>query len=293
MALAKIKSYQYTPTKNQASAQFAVEKVQLETSCRNYQSHRSEAYKIFFVEEGSGKYQIDFQDIEITGSGIFFLSPGQALQVLEEHLSRATQISFNREFYCIETHGKEIACNGVLFNNMHKGTYLNLDESTGVLFKGFIQKLVDELENPGRAHREMLETYLRLILIEALRLNEIEHSAMAVSSEQESRMVGDFIALVDKNFRSIHSVSAYAEQLFISPKSLAKRLKLEGYPRATEIIRDRIVLEAKRDLRYTQKSIKEIAIDLGFEDPGYFTRLFKKAETNSPQNYRLSFLNQQ
>ena len=51
-----------------------------------------------------------------------------------------------------------------------------------------------------------------------------------------------------------------------------------------------MVLEAKRDLRYTQKSVKEIAIDLGFEDPAYFTRYFKKSENESPQAYRMAYL---
>ena len=86
-----------------------------------------------------------------------------------------------------------------------------------------------------------------------------------------------------------YSIADYAEKLFVSPKSLAKRLKAHHYGTPTEILRDRIILEAKRDLRYTQKSVKEIAFDLGFEDPAYFTRYFKKSEKMSPQGYRVEF----
>ena len=102
----------------------------------------------------------------------------------------------------------------------------------------------------------------------------------------ENRLVGDYIALVDKHFREIHSVSDYAERLFVSPKSLAKRLNALGHKTPKEILRDRIVLEAQRDLRYSDKSVKEIAFDLGFDDPAYFTRYFKKATGQSPLNYR-------
>ncbi|MEM6966110.1 MAG: helix-turn-helix transcriptional regulator, partial [Bacteroidota bacterium] len=156
-------------------------------------------------------------------------------------------------------------------------------------FAMIFQNMIRELENPGKAHRELLETYLRMLLIEALRKLD-EAQPEPPPQDTANRLVGDFIALVDKNFRQIHAVSAYAEKLYVSPKSLSKRLHASGYKTPTEVIRNRIVLEAKRDLRYTQKSVKEIAFELGFDDPAYFTRFFKKAENQSPQAYRATFL---
>ena len=66
-------------------------------------------------------------------------------------------------------------------------------------------------------------------------------------------------------------------------------MNLDGYKKPTEIVRDRIILEAKRQLRYSEKAIKEIAYDLGFEDPTYFNRIFKKAESVSPKQYRVNY----
>ena len=85
------------------------------------------------------------------------------------------------------------------------------------------------------------------------------------------------------------ALSEYAELLFVSPKSLTKRLKALDHKTPTNIIRDRIILQAKRDLRFTDKSVKEIAFELGFEDPAYFTRLFKKSEAVSPLQYRTAY----
>ena len=136
----------------------------------------------------------------------------------------------------------------------------------------------------------MLEAYLRMMLIEALRIHDEQKAVVLPQQEDSSPLASDFIALVEKHFRTDHAVSAYADRLFVSPKSLTKRLKAHGYKTPTEIIRDRIVLEAKRELRYTQKTVKEIAFELGFDDPAYFTRYFKKASQLSPQGYRDTYL---
>ncbi|MEO1258879.1 MAG: AraC family transcriptional regulator [Bacteroidota bacterium] len=294
MSISTLQKYQFkNPLASSTPVVFEVESFRVTKDCTAHHSHRSEQYKIIFIEDGSGSYQIDFQEFKIESSGIFCLSPGQVLTVESESTKAAYQISFNREFYCVETHGKEIACNGVLFNNIHRATCLQLSAADSAYFKQLVENMIRELENPGKAHQDMLETYLRMFLIEALRKHDEQAAAIPVEGEESNRLVGDFIALVDKHFRKKKAVSEYADLLFVSPKSLAKRLNAQGYPTPTEVIRNRIVLEAKRDLRFTQKSVKEIAFDLGFDDPGYFTRLFKKAGNDSPAAYRLAYLGQE
>jgi AraC-like DNA-binding protein len=290
MSISSVQSFRYQPALSETSPVFfELHRIQLENSCVASHSHRSDHYKIYFLEEGKGRYQIDFQEFEIDGTGIFCLSPGQVLTVESEAMKSGYQIAFNREFYCVETHGKEIACNGVLFNNVHRATVLQLSETATDAYRLIVQNMIRELENPGKAHREMLETYLRMFLIEVLRMYDEQAGWESGDNDTESRLAESFIALVEKHFRTIHAVSDYAEKLFVSPKSLAKRLNAHGYKTPTEIIRDRVILEAKRDLRYTSKTVKEIAFDLGFEDPAYFTRYFKKAARESPLAYRESY----
>ena len=287
MSLATIQSYKLKSSLNEStSSHFEIERVRLESSCSTNKSHRSDHYKIFFVENGSGNYQIDFNEFTIDNAGIFCLSPGQVLTVKAELISSAYQIIFNQDFYCVEAHGKEIACNGVLFNNVHRATFIPLGEQDKAVFREYLEKMIEELSQPGSAHKAMLESYLKLFMIEALRRQRVDLSVASGNGNGENRLVGDYIALVDKHFREIHSVSDYAERLFVSPKSLAKRLNALGHKTPKEILRDRIVLEAQRDLRYSDKSVKEIAFDLGFDDPAYFTRYFKKATGQSPLNYK-------
>ena len=284
MAIKTVENYKYRDTAIEYSPHFEVTSIHMDTACVVNENKIAEYYRIYWIEEGYGEYRIDFKSFTIENAGLFFLSPGQVLQVDAEKVKSGYQISFDKEFYCVETHGKEIACNGVLFNNVHRATMISLQAADAPMFWQLIQNMMNELQNPGQAHREILETYLRMFLIEALR--KLDRNQQQVEDKEENKLVADFIALVEKHHAQKHGVAEYAQMLAIAPKSLTKRLQAEGYPTPTQVIRDRIVLQAKRDLRYTDKSVKEIAFDLGFDDPAYFTRYFKKAEGVSPNGYK-------
>jgi AraC-like DNA-binding protein len=287
MALKTVDSYEYRKLDSSSnSVHFSVKKISLETHCSALQNEVSPYYRIFWIEDGSGLYDIDFTTFSIDGSGIFCVSPNQIFLVRNEKVKTAYVLSFDKEFYCVETHGKEISCNGLLFNNVHRATGVSVEQKDTALFSVLIDNMINEISNPGNAHREMLETYLRMFMIQTLRLIDDEEQKISVETHQRNQIVLDFIALVDKHFRTKHAVSDYASELFISPKSLTKKLKSLGYATPTKVIRERIMIEAKRELKYGTDNVKEIAYELGFEDPAYFSRLFSKEEGLSPLEYR-------
>ena len=91
---------------------------------------------------------------------------------------------------------------------------------------------------------------------------------------------------ISANFKTKHSAGEYAELLNISPKALAKITKAHFNKTLTELISERIIIEAKRELYLTNKAVKEIAYELGYEDEHYFSRFFKNNADVSPQIYR-------
>ncbi|MFT4533164.1 MAG: AraC family transcriptional activator of pobA [Saprospiraceae bacterium] len=265
---------------------FAVKKITVDLQCSAIEDQASKYYKIYWIEDGSGTYDIDFNTFDIEGSGVFCISPRQIFSVRNEKVKLAYEISFDKEFYCVETHGKEIACNGLIFNNVHRATAVSIPKVDVPIFSSIIKNLIKEFGHPGNAHREMLETYLRMFMIQTLRQIDEQELMRGPKTHKNNQTVIDFIALVDKQFRTVHSVSEYAAQLFISPKSLTKKLNSLGYPTPTKVIRERLMIEAKRALKYTTENVKEIAYDLGFEDPAYFSRLFTREEEMTPLEYR-------
>ena len=95
-----------------------------------------------------------------------------------------------------------------------------------------------------------------------------------------------FNLLVEANFRSEHSVSYYAQRLSKSPKTLANVFALYNDKTPLQVIQERILIEAKRLLFYTNKSVKQITYELGFEDPAYFSNFFKRHTSLSPVEFR-------
>ncbi|MEM6700950.1 MAG: helix-turn-helix domain-containing protein, partial [Bacteroidota bacterium] len=95
-----------------------------------------------------------------------------------------------------------------------------------------------------------------------------------------------FNVLVDINFRTKRKVKDYAELLHKSPKTLSNLFAIYNQKSPQQVIQERIVLEAKRLLIYTDKQTQEIAYDLGFEDPAYFSRYFKKIAESSPSEFK-------
>lgn len=99
--------------------------------------------------------------------------------------------------------------------------------------------------------------------------------------------------MVEANYKQKHSVADYADILAIAPKTLTHKFKRMNLPQLNEIIKNRIILEAKRLLVHTAKSAKEIAYDLGYEDPAYFSRLFFIKTNETPFGFKNKYLSTQ
>ena len=95
-----------------------------------------------------------------------------------------------------------------------------------------------------------------------------------------------FNVLVDLNFKTKRKVSDYAELLHKSPKTLSNLFAIYNQKSPQQIILERIALEAKRLINFTDKQNQEIAFELGFTDPAHFSRFFKKMTQMSPSEYR-------
>lgn len=126
---------------------------------------------------------------------------------------------------------------------------------------------------------------LNIILIKLQRILKDRLNEDEWYSNQHS-ILKQFMTQLDKDYQNEHLVSHYAGALVISSRLLSDVTKNMLGQTAKEVILERIMLEAKRFLNYSALSIKEIAYSLGYEDPSYFSKLFKQITTQSPQNYR-------
>lgn len=276
MAIQDIKTYKYQDV-------FSLKTVQFEKACVVNKPEQVNTYKIFWIKEGSGTYHIDFESYSFDGGVLFFLSPGQVFSVDSEKITEAYQLSFVQDFYCIQTHDSEIACNGVLFNNVYETPFVKPCKKDIQKLSFIIESLVDEFESIETAQYDMLQAYLKQFIIHSVRIRKEHH---VIKEDTETKLFKDFSLLVEQNFKKLHSVTDYANRLGISPKSLTKHFQKTNSKTPSDFIKNRIIIEAKRQLLYSTNAIKQIAFDLGFNDPAYFSRFFTKATGESPKQFQ-------
>ncbi|WP_042722984.1 helix-turn-helix domain-containing protein, partial [Flavobacterium sp. B17] len=146
-----------------------------------------------------------------------------------------------------------------------------------------------EMENEDANTEEMLRIFLKLIILKSTRIWKEKYRLSKDESRQDVHFLRKFSKLVEENYKTHHTVADYAEMLFITPKSLSKKIGLLSKETPNDIIKNRIILESKRLLAHTNMTVKEIAYSLNYEDDAYFVRFFTKNTGISPMSFRKQF----
>lgn len=244
--------------------------------------------KIFFIPAGY-ELTVDFNHYKTQKPSLFFLT-NQHLSI-QKGKDESVLLFYNRDFYCIQIHDKEVACDGLLFHNVFEIPFVELDHSETALIKDLFQNIKDELEWKDSSAEEMIRTYVKQIIIRATRKwkkQNLDNDTFRIPGS-ELDIFRDFSRLLEIHFREKHNVADYAELLHMAPKTLTHKFKHLNLESPNQFIINRILLEAKRLLFYTDKPVKEIAYDLGYEDPAYFNRLFTNKTGNTPANFKKNY----
>lgn len=192
---------------------------------------------------------------------------------------------FNREFYCIVDHDKEVSCVGFLFYGAKDPLMLRLSEVEQRKFTALLLVFEDELTTEDTIQGEMLRMLLKRLIIKLTRLAK-EQYLDATLTQKDLDIVRRFNLLVEINYRKLHTVSDYANLLNKSPKTLSNLFALYNQQSPLNTIHQRIALEARRLLLYTDKSAKEIAYELGFDEVAHFSRFFKNQTGQPPSEFK-------
>lgn len=250
---------------------------------------RDPLYSINWLAEGRCLCRSGRVRHEVRAPALIFSTPFQDLEILPDGAPVAgRRLRFHGDFYCIERHKAEVSCNGVIFNNVYAVPFVALDERADQQVSRYLDLLEDDFRHVGDpGWREMAIAHLKILLIIAtrLKLREIEttHDALPAAAQPTILRLRE---LIEERFRSWHKPARYASALHLSGNALAKLTGRYLHKTPTELIAERLVLEAKRLLHFTTMSVKEIAFHLGFSDFGYFGRLFKKHTGITPTEFR-------
>ncbi|MCD1117902.1 AraC family transcriptional regulator [Chryseobacterium turcicum] len=246
--------------------------------------HRHDFYVTVIFTKGTGIHEIDFQKYDVSEGSLFFLSPGQ---VHSWELSPDTDgyiFFFSQPYYEMHYVNQKLK-NFPFFNSPSFPRKLQLQSEE-------LMNMIHLFEAIGSEHQaqNVMKQGFILSLISQIYI----HSARAFSKEDENALAGsvsyfkhyqDFENLLEESFTSQKSISYYASQLKISAKHLNRITQTVMQKTASEIITERVILEAKRMLIYLDEGLVEIAFRLGYEEYSYFARIFRKNTGITPSQF--------
>lgn len=195
---------------------------------------------------------------------------------------------FNREYYCIIDNDAEVSCVGFLFT-AGDNLFIELEKEEQEHFDLILKMFISEMMVDDSIKREMLLALLKRLIVNVTRVAKNEKVSPRLSDDKFN-LIRMFNLLVEAHFHKEHAVSFYAKLLNKSPKTLANVFTMNKSKSPSQIIQERIIIEAKRLLSYTHKSTKEITYELGFEDAAYFSAYFKKYTRLSPSDFKKAAL---
>lgn len=241
-------------------------------------------FKIIWSQEASVDILVDGYEMKLQQDQVIFCTPLNILEISMDTRGIAAFV-FNKEFFCIQTHDEQVSCNGFLFFGSAQPQIVKLLEREKRNFASMFHFFKEDFSIQDHLQGEMLRSLLKRLLITSTRMIQEDLQEPNMNHTQLD-IIRQYNLLVEQHFREKHQVKDYADLLFKSPKTLSNLFKKIGEKTPLMIIHERILLEAKRLLLYSDKTTEEIAYNLGYKDAGHFSKFFKKQEKRSPNQFR-------
>ncbi|WP_282085015.1 helix-turn-helix domain-containing protein [Aquimarina algiphila] len=247
---------------------------------------RPNFYGVFFFTKAKGVLVIDQQQIEIKDHYILFYYPYQKLSL--EGVFEGTFVQFHPDFFCIDIHAKDIGCQGLLFNNFFNDFLLRCAKEEFNKLSDFHVFIKNELLKKEIGQLDMVSSQLKIFLINAVRIKKGKQEKELPSKDNVHHQIEK---LIENNFVTESSPEFYVKELEISLTTFNRLCKKYFQNSFITILNLKRIAIAKNKLFLTNSPVKDIAYETGFNDPLYFSRVFKKHCGVSPKEFRKQLKN--
>ena len=252
-------------------------------------------YSVLYLKDENRDKVKRLDSIVLEDAEISFSRPGEMMNWRLKQGENGILLIFTKEYLLTLIENKNFLNSfDCLITNVNER--IELDTNEHRFFENALKEMMHEYSNPSKHSQTSIKLWLSVLLI---KVNRICRSNDNVAPETNFSSSADFIyhrflTALEENFRQLskreclkpHSVSEFAQKLNINPSYLNECVKKASRKTAKSLINERWLLMAKCQLMHTSDNISEIAYNLGFESPGYFTRFFKKFEVVSPVEFR-------
>ncbi|MGE7777992.1 helix-turn-helix domain-containing protein [Chitinophaga sp. NPDC101104] len=246
--------------------------------------HRHHVFQILWFTRSAGDHIVDFVTYELGDNILFLLRPGQVHQLPKSGFY-GYSITFTEQFYWENKHERQTLYDfTTLFDDSQEYAPIRIGATAAESLQKLIALMREELRQEGGSSF-VIKHYLNAFLL----LAEREKKNNPVNSpdvhNHDTRII-QLRRLVEKHFRQEHQAGFYAAHFSLTAKRLNEIAREAISKTVTDMVHDRLVLEAKRQLAFSNRNVKEICYELGFEDPAYFSRFFRHHTGISPHEFR-------
>ena len=242
--------------------------------------HRHAYQEIIWLRQGTAEHLLDGESITLPAQTLLIVPKGRIHRFLPAEDCRGCVIRFREEFLPQPSH--------LLFSQFAGHTALQLSQEQAIAVEAYSALLRAEAV---QADPYKLQALRHLMAAFIARLEELLLLQARMVPQDFTRTLclwNRINAAIEQSFRSEHGVAYYAAELGVSPRKLGEVVKLYTGRYVSAVIDERLVTEAKRLLLFSNRTVKEIAFELGFEEHSYFTKVFKKHTGLSPSDFKRS-----
>lgn len=253
----------------------------------NSAPHVHTFYEIIWFQEGGGIHTVDFNHYEVKPNTLLFLSPGQVHHFDEEMASKGVVMKFCTNFLREDEGSDDIFIKYNMFNAFDATPCYRLDDEMSDALQTIVGAIEREMKNDEAfGHIDLLRSLVKMFII-CIQRHSTHADATALNQNKPShRLFLMFRRLLEQHYREIHTVQEYADMLNVSVKTLSNSVSDCSGRTPLAFINDRVILEAKRLLRFSSMMVKEVGFYLGFDDPSYFVKFFKRQTGFLPSDFQ-------
>ena len=235
--------------------------------------HSHNYYEMIWVTGGSGLLHADMQKYTLENNMLYCVKPGQVHWLQMSKDLDGYILSFPDSFLKLADQEFDSICPMKLCQLFSERVVVEIQKEATPEIREIVIKMANEFNNEYSFRTQILLRYFKIFLIYLIR--HLENGLSFVKQTREIELAKSFMELLDKHFKEKKMVADYASMLLVTPNYLNGIVKKNTGFSAGHLIRQRVVLEAKRMGRYSDAGMKEIAYNLGFADSGHFSKFFK------------------
>lgn len=257
----------------------------LKNMIRTPEPHTLGFYDVAIITGGDGTFKLDDYSLPIRPGQVFFTSPGQVRQWMSSKPVTGVTLFFEPHFIATFFTDLLFLYRFPFFNNPANYPALWLDSKLFGRSLELFQQIEDEFKMLQNDSPHLIRSLLYQLMIQLNRAYAGQHKTVS-SDTRLNPIVFKFRKAVDQHFKRLKTVEEYAEVLHVTSGHLNKVCLQHLKKNASTVIKERIMLEAKRLMLYSEKTITEIAYALNYTDSSNFSRFFSSMQQESPVEFR-------